>query len=170
VTTVNFATLLCCSHKEYCNTLPVLGDGWDRCCAWGDMVTHVVAEQFKLYSSLSIYIIMSAVSTLNDNFKAGISLCPCYCSINLFLLKPGMSIHVSSKGVSYYGTLGKNGMTTTVSSKCFVWSQTTINENGFEFQKGGHTLRGVIFDDSGNEKMVYIPTKKLLTSGKPKHA
>jgi hypothetical protein len=30
------------------------------------------------------------------------------------------------------------------------------------FQKGGHTLRGVIFDNSGDEKMVYIPTEKLL--------
>lgn len=30
-----------------------------------------------------------------------------------------MSIHVSSKGVSYYGMLGTNRQTTTVSSKCF---------------------------------------------------
>jgi len=39
-----------------------------------------------------------------------------------------MSIHVSSKGVSYYGTLGTNRQTTTVSSKCLVRSEAAVDE------------------------------------------
>ena len=51
-----------------------------------DTVPHAAAERQRVVQiviDLHI-IIMSAVSTLNDNFKV-ISLCSCYYSINLFL-------------------------------------------------------------------------------------